>query len=124
MADLLRCTETLASGDAWLNGSLGRKFLAYENHQLRERLKAAGLAWTTTRPTAVGWYWFREPSSPRVRMAYVGVDGAGEWVRWESGDERRATAIAAMPARTRWAGPIMPPGEGPYWPPIGRAAGT
>lgn len=44
LADLLRCSEKLASGAAWCGGSLGRAFLAYRVEQLtaeNERLRAA-----------------------------------------------------------------------------------
>lgn len=35
LADLQRCNDKLASGDAWCGGSLGRAFLAWANSQLR-----------------------------------------------------------------------------------------
>lgn len=40
LADLKKCHAKLASGEAWVGGSLGRAFLAWDNQRLRDEVEA------------------------------------------------------------------------------------
>ena len=66
------------------------------------------MTWTTTRPTAPGWYWCQAPYS---RPDCVCVWDSGGVLLFRRPDWRHDHPVTSYP-NFRWAGPIPEPTEG------------
>lgn len=93
MADLLRCSEKLASGAAWCGGNLGRAFLAYDCAKQKARILELEAALRPFAEEARRRSWITNLS------AASGLDGhniGGSGLT--NGDLRRAAELLDKPA--------------------------
>ena len=62
------------------------------------------LAWTTQRPTKIGWYWYRHGSDeePTKVLHFIDDDGDGPYIA--TSDDVALNDLAG-----EWAGPVEPP---------------
>ena len=62
------------------------------------------LAWTTQRPTKIGWYWYRRGSDeePAKVLHFIDDDGDGPYIA--TSDDVALNDLAG-----EWAGPVEPP---------------
>lgn len=68
------------------------------------------MEWTTTLPTASGWFWFRRTSDAEPECVGVHVEDRSTLVNTVGWDDARDIGGRRFnPGVGQWAGPIVPP---------------